>query len=96
MALKEELEILKEEVLIKEEELSKYQRHCSSISDEVILKNELSMSVVAILQGSEQRSPKAAGWLWEDSHLRRWKRQRNYLQWSLNVCTDILISNIQP
>lgn len=37
MALKEELDILKEEILIKEEELTKYQRHCGSISDEVNL-----------------------------------------------------------
>lgn len=37
MELKEELDILKEEIVLKEEELSKYQRHVGSISDEVIL-----------------------------------------------------------
>ena len=35
IALKEELEMLKEEIVIKEEDLSKYQRHCISIADEV-------------------------------------------------------------
>ncbi len=35
MAVREELDLLKEEIVIKEEELLKYQRHCTSISDEV-------------------------------------------------------------
>ena len=37
LALKEELEIVKEEALMKDEELNKYQRHCHSLSDEVCI-----------------------------------------------------------
>lgn len=36
-AIKEELELLKEESLFQGEELSKYQRHCNSLADEVRL-----------------------------------------------------------
>ena len=37
VAVKEEHEMLKEEIVLKEEDLQKYQRHCESISDEVSL-----------------------------------------------------------
>lgn len=37
IALKEEFEMLKEEIVLKEEDLNKYQRHCDSVSDEVRL-----------------------------------------------------------
>lgn len=39
IALKEELDLLKEESIMQNEELIKYQRHCHSLEDEVIIKN---------------------------------------------------------
>ncbi len=35
-AMREEVEMLKEESLFQSEELQKYQRHCTSLADEVI------------------------------------------------------------
>lgn len=52
-ALKEELEMMKEELLFQGEELAKYQRHSTSLADEV--KTNLCLMIIAsILQSSEQ------------------------------------------